>query len=176
MSERKPVRGMDHIGITVPDIDAATRFLTDAFDAILLSESIKRSDQPFAGPEAETMLGMPPGTMVVAMRMMRLANGPGIELFEMRGPEQRPPARPSDFGFQHLAVYVDDMDYALQRFVAAGGTMLTGPNELLGFERGRGNLWCYGRTPWGSVVELITYAGLDEYAATTPLRRWTPAA
>jgi hypothetical protein len=30
MSERKPTRGMDHVGITVPDLDVASRFLTDA--------------------------------------------------------------------------------------------------------------------------------------------------
>ena len=33
MSERKFVRGIDHFGITVPDLDAASRFLEEAFDA-----------------------------------------------------------------------------------------------------------------------------------------------
>lgn len=174
MSEHKPIRGMDHVGITVPDLDAASRFLMAAFDAKLLYDTIKRTDLPFSGPKAEEMLGIVPGTAVVAMRMMQLGSGPGIELFEMRCPDQRLAARPSDFGFQHVAVYVDDIDYAIERFVAAGGTMLTGANELLGFEEGKGNVWCYGRTPWGSVIELISY-GLKEYEATTALRRWTPA-
>jgi catechol 2,3-dioxygenase-like lactoylglutathione lyase family enzyme len=176
MSERKPVRGMDHVGITVPDLDAASRFFTDAFDAKPLYDSIKRSDQPFAGPKAEAMLGVLPGTVLVTMRMMQLGSGPGIELFEMRCADQRPAARPSDFGLQHVAIYVDDIDYATQRFVAAGGTMLTGANELLGLEKGNGNVWCYGRTPWGTVIELVTYPGSQEYEVTTPLRRWTPPA
>jgi catechol 2,3-dioxygenase-like lactoylglutathione lyase family enzyme len=176
MSERKPIRGMDHVGITVPDLDAASRFFADAFDAKPLYDNIKRTDPPLAGSKAEAMLGVLPGTVLVTMRMMQLGSGPGIELFEMRGPDQRPAARPSDFGLQHVAVYVDDIDYAIQRFVAAGGTMLTGPNELLGLEKGKGNAWCYGRTPWGSVIELITYPGPREYEVTTPLRRWTPTA
>jgi hypothetical protein len=32
MSEHEPIRGMDHVGITVPDLDAALRFLMAAFD------------------------------------------------------------------------------------------------------------------------------------------------
>jgi catechol 2,3-dioxygenase-like lactoylglutathione lyase family enzyme len=175
MSERKPIRGMDHVGITVPDLDAASRFFVDAFDAKPLYDNIKRTDQPFAGAKAEAMLGVPPGTMLVIMRMMQLGNGPGIELFEMRCADQRPAARPSDFGLQHVAVYVDDIDYAIQRFVAAGGTMFSGANELLGLEKGEGNAWCYGLTPWGSVIELITYPGAKEYEGAGALRRWTPA-
>jgi hypothetical protein len=52
MSVRHPIRGMDHIGITV-------------------------------------------GTCVVMMRMLQLANGPGIELFEMRGSDPRPATGPN---------------------------------------------------------------------------------
>jgi catechol 2,3-dioxygenase-like lactoylglutathione lyase family enzyme len=172
---RKPARGVDHVGITVPDLDAASRFLAEAFDAKPLYDSIKRTEQPFAGPEIEEMLGIASHTVLVAMRMMQLGGGPGIELFEMRSRDQRPAIRTSDLGFQHVAVYVDDIDYAIRRFVAAGGRMLTGPNELLGFKKGQGNLWCYGSTPWGSVFELISYTALDEHEATTSLRRWTPA-
>jgi hypothetical protein len=102
---------------------------------------------------------------------MRFANWPNRNCDILRHPW-----RPSDFGLQHVAVYVDDIDYAIQRFVAAGGTMFTGPNELVGLEKGKGNAWCYGRTPWGTVIELITYPGPKEYERTTPLRRWTPAA
>jgi catechol 2,3-dioxygenase-like lactoylglutathione lyase family enzyme len=175
VSERKPTRGMDHVGFTVPDLDAATRFFTEAFDAKTLYDSIKRTDQPFAGPKAEAMLGVPPNTVLVTMRMMQLGNGPGIELFEMRCADQRPAARPSDFGLQHVAVYVDDIDYAIQRFVSAGGTMLSGANELLGLEKGKGNFWCYGHTPWRSVIELISYPAPQDYETTTLLRRWTPS-
>jgi hypothetical protein len=54
-------------------------------------------------------------------------------------------------GIDHLgiAVYVDDIDLATERFVAAGGTMFSGPNEMEALEKGEGNRWRYGRTPWG---------------------------
>jgi catechol 2,3-dioxygenase-like lactoylglutathione lyase family enzyme len=40
MSQRKPVRGIDHLGITVPDLDAASRFFEQAFDAKPLFDNI----------------------------------------------------------------------------------------------------------------------------------------
>lgn len=168
------VRGMDHVGITVPDLDAASRFFEEAFDAKPLYDSIKRSDPSFEGPKAEAMLGLAPGTALITMRMMQLGNGPGLELFEMRGPDQRPAARPSDFGFQHVAVYVDDIDYATKRFIGAGGTMISAPNEMTGLEKGKNDVWRYGRAPWGSVIELTCYPSPEEYERETPLRRWKP--
>jgi hypothetical protein len=71
------------------------------------------------------------------MRMMQLGNGPGLELFEVRGPDQRPAVRFSDFGLQHFALYVDDLDLATERFVAAGGTMFSGPTRWSGSRRAR---------------------------------------
>lgn len=176
MSVRKPpVRGMDHIGITVPNLDEASRFLEQAFDAKPMYDNIKRSEPPQTGPKAEAMLGISSDTKLVTMRMLQLGNGPGIELFEMHGSDQHKPARPSDFGLQHFAVYVDDLAYASERFQAAGGTLLEGPNEMLGLEKGPDNGWRYGRTPWGSIVELMTSPSPEDYERETPLRRWKPA-
>jgi catechol 2,3-dioxygenase-like lactoylglutathione lyase family enzyme len=176
MSKRKTIRGIDHLGITVPDLDAASRFFEEAFDAKSLFDNIKRSDEPFEGAQAEALVGMAPGTVLVTMRMMQLGNGPGIELFEVRGPDQRPPVRFSDFGLQHFAVHVDDIDVASERFVAAGGTMLAGPNDMEGLEKGKGNRWRYGRTPWGSTIELVSSPSPQEYERHTSLRRWKPPA
>ncbi len=144
--------------------------------AVRLFDNIKRSDEPFEGAQAEALVGMAPGTVLVTMRMMQLGNGPGLELFEVRGPDQRPPVRFSDFGLQHFAVYVDDIDVATERFVAAGGTMLAGPNDMEGLEKGKGNRWRYGRTPWGSTIELISSPSPQEYERHTSLRRWKPLA
>jgi hypothetical protein len=109
-------------------------------------------------------------------RCGRRGRGPGLELFEVRGPDQRPAVRFSDFGLQHFALYVDDLDLATERFVAAGGTMFSGPNEMEGLEKCEGNRWRYGRTPWGSVIELISSPSPQAYERDTPLRRWKPPA
>lgn len=169
------IRGMDHIGITVPDLEVASRFLVEALGAVPLYDNITRDKPSFGGKDAEGILGVVPGTSVVAMRMMQLPNGPGLELFEMQGPDQRPALRTSDIGIQHFCVYVDDFEVATARFVAAGGEMLVGPNALLALENGPGNRFQYGRTPWGITVEFLTSPGPEEYEKLIPLRRYRPA-
>ena len=42
-------------------------------------------------------------------------------------------------------------------------------------EKGEGNYFCYGTTPWGSVIELITLPTPLPYEEDTDLRRWKPA-
>jgi catechol 2,3-dioxygenase-like lactoylglutathione lyase family enzyme len=148
------VRGIDHIGITVPNLDDASRFLERALGATPMYDSVKR-DAPMSGATIEGQLDLAQGTTLVAMRMMKLANGPGIELFEMMGARQQPAATPSDLGLQHFALQVDDIDAAADRFVAAGGRLVTGPNVMFGSSEAEGNTFLYARTPWGTIVEFF---------------------
>ena len=43
------IRGMDHVGITVSDIDEATRFFEEAFGAEVIYDSVSRSDDDVKG-------------------------------------------------------------------------------------------------------------------------------
>lgn len=169
------IRGIDHIGITVPDIQAATAFLSAALGAELIYESVGLEDESPDEQAQQKTLNLVPGTVVKAVRMLKLHHGPGIELFQMQGPSQREPLRPNDFGLQHFAVYSDDVDAALARFSDAGGEVFTQPQPL-GFptEVGDGNVFCYGRTPWGTIIEFISTPSPMPYEQETPLRRWKP--
>lgn len=169
------IRGIDHIGITVPDIEEATRFLIDALGAELIYQSVAPEDKNLDNEAQQKTLRLVPGTTIKAIRMFKLQHGPGIELFEMHGPDQREPLRASDFGLQHFAVYSDDIGTALQRFNTAGGEVFTTPQPL-GFstEEGAGNCFCYGLTPWGNIVEFITWPTPMPYEQETTLRRWKP--
>lgn len=170
-----PIRGLDHVGITVPDIDAATRFFEAAFNAETIYDSKPKSQPKEGGMDLEQTLGVVPGTELVAVRMLAFRHGPGIELFEMSAPAQKAPVSPSDLGLHHFGIYVDDMTSAVAQFEAAGGQILASPKPLMfDAEKGDGNDFCYGRTPWGSIVELLTYPSPQPYEATTPLRRWRP--
>src|SRR4051812_17579142 len=171
-----PVRGIDHVAMTVPDLDAASRFLEQALGAQPIYDDVKRGQTPMKGAPVERQLDFSPGSALVAMRMMRLANGPGIELFEIESPQQQSPARPSDLGLQHFGVYVDDIDAAAERFVAAGGELVATPSPTIGVEAGPGNAYCYAKTPWGTIIELIAHPSPGGYEKETPLRRWTPPA
>lgn len=178
MNASSTVRGIEHVGITVPDIEEATTFLVVALGAEILY------DMP--GPSAETVdeeadqrsqaqLGTRPGSRWIGSRMLRLGDGPSIELFEYADDGQRPPVGASDLGLQHFAVYVDDIDAARSKIVEAGGTAYAGPSVLPGAEAGENNKWLYTVAPWGSIIELVSRPSPEEYEETTPLRRWRPA-
>ncbi|UYM24746.1 VOC family protein [Streptomyces albus] len=168
------VRGIDHIGLTVPDLEAATRFLADALGAEVLYDTLPADRGPVGGPQTEQRLGVPPGTRQLAIRMLALPDGPGIELFAYH-PPGRPPALPSDLGWQHLALYVDDLDAALTRAVEAGARP-PGPAPPPPRPRGRPRQPLrLPPHPWGSTLELVTYPDPQPYEQETQQRRWRPA-
>lgn len=166
------IRGVDHIGITVPDIVQATEFFVRAFDAVHLYDII---DSPIGGEWIENGLGVPKGTRIEAIRVLRIGDGANIELFDYRSATQQAAAVPSDMGYQHVALYVDDIDAAARQLVNAGATLMgDGPSDLPGNEAGEGCRFLYARTPWGSTVELVTYPSRQAYHDVTSLRKWTP--
>ncbi|MDR4305939.1 VOC family protein [Chelatococcus sambhunathii] len=167
------IRGVNHIGITVPDIEAAKVFLMEAFGGQLIYQSFGPLDPPRQGPEFERAVGASPGTVVRAQAMVKIGTGADIELFEMHGPEQTQPVRASDFGITHFALYTDDIEASVARFEKAGGTPFTAPRAIpYATERGAGNRVCYGRTPWGTTMEFITTPDRMAYHDQTDLRRW----
>jgi catechol 2,3-dioxygenase-like lactoylglutathione lyase family enzyme len=72
------VRAVEHIGVTVPDLEQATTFFAEAFGAQKLYDML---DEPLRGPAVEKGLGVPEGAVIEVIRMLRLGNGPNIELF-----------------------------------------------------------------------------------------------
>lgn len=166
------IRAIEHIGITAPDLQQATRFFADALGAEKVYEML---DEPLAGPAVESGLGIPTGARIEAIRMLRLGEGPNLELFTYSGTTQRDPVVPSDYGLQHFCVYVDDIEEAAARLEKAGGQLLSQPGDLPGGDAGEGNRYLYARTPWGSTVELVTYPSAQAYESRTSLHRWRPA-
>ncbi|WP_083295244.1 MULTISPECIES: VOC family protein [unclassified Curtobacterium] len=165
---------IDHVGVTVPDIDAATAFFEAAFDAVVLYDMRCRTEEPNATAEAHRYLGIPSTMAQGAMRMLALPDGPGLELFEYHGPDQHRPVHPADLGWQHLAMYTDDLDGTLARIEAAGGTRNSDPRDLRGLEVGEGNRFVYTRTPWGSTLELVSYPTPQPYLLVAPRAKWAP--
>jgi catechol 2,3-dioxygenase-like lactoylglutathione lyase family enzyme len=180
MDATSTVRGIEHVGITVPDIEEASAFLVSAFGAEVIydleptgSRDLSEQD-PDADDSDQATLGVRPGTRWIKSRVLRLGEGPSIELFEYADDEARPPATPGDLGIQHFGLYVDDIDVSRQKVIDAGGQPLAGPWLLPGPESGDGNKWIYTLSPWGSIIELTTMPSPMQYEEETPLRRWRP--
>jgi catechol 2,3-dioxygenase-like lactoylglutathione lyase family enzyme len=178
MSERNGagVRAIDHVGLTVPDIEEAARFFSEALGAEPLYEMA-----PSKPPTEDSLrleqaqLGTRPGTSWRRALMMRLGDGPCIELFDYEDPDRRSAVTATDLGVQHFAIYVDDIGAVKDRMVAAGATAMEGPSSLNGPEAGEGNQWLYVQAPWGGLIELVTYPSQQPWEQTTSLRRWKPA-
>jgi catechol 2,3-dioxygenase-like lactoylglutathione lyase family enzyme len=164
------LRGVDHIGITVPNMEQATAFFVDVLGCELLYER-----EPPGDDAPRDRLGVPAGSRIQGVRFLRCATGANIELFEFYSPDQREEfPRPSDVGIQHLAVYVDDLDAAAEHLRRHGVNLMSGPNPLPGPEAGEGNRFIYARTPWGLTVELISYPASMAYEQHSDARRWRP--
>jgi len=171
-NDHKDVRGIEHIGITVSDIDQAAKYFVETLGGKPICEVLY---EPVSGPDLERALGVPKGASIERSVHLRIGEGPNIELFKYTADEQREGVRPCDFGLQHFAVYVDDIDAVAERVRKAGGEVLGEVDALPDFESGPGNRFVYTRLPWGGTMELITIPSAQVYEAKTPMRKWKPA-
>lgn len=167
-------RGIHHLGVTVPDIEAATAFLQAALGARWCYDGLSAADAPREGTEVERQLGVPRGARIVRQRMLRIGNGPGLELFEIQTPARQSAAGLQDFGLNHLAVYCDDMDAAVARMRAAGGDMLSEVHGNSRHEDTPGNASVYARAPWGMLIELQSIPGGYYYPPDSQATAWLP--
>jgi catechol 2,3-dioxygenase-like lactoylglutathione lyase family enzyme len=156
---------IEHLGITVPDIAAATEFFEQVFGADVMWEMVtaEAMEDPAVRAVLENFdlapaLGVPPGTKIKAIRLLMIGESLMVELFEWEvDEEQRPPVVPTDFGLQHACIHVDDIHVTAERFEQAGGTLFDGPVPLFGPPHYEGGLGRYTRTPWGTTIELMSY-------------------
>lgn len=148
--------GIDHIGLTVPDLDAATLFFADVLAAQPLYDI-----GPFASPDdwmASHLAGHTRAS-IRRLRVFKVANGPVLEVFELNGPEPRRGApATSEPGGWHIAFYVEDMDAALAAVKAHGCEIQSGPVEMTQGPSA-GLVWLYFKSPWGLQLELVSYPG-----------------
>jgi catechol 2,3-dioxygenase-like lactoylglutathione lyase family enzyme len=145
--------GAEHIGLTVPDLEAATNFFVDVLGAEALFEV-----GPFASSDdwMEKHLGVHPRATIRRLRMLRLADGPSLELFEYAAPDYDPKRpRNSDAGGHHLAFYVTDMAAAVDHLKRHGVEILGDPTTLVD-GASAGLTWVYFLAPWGLQLELVS--------------------
>ncbi|WP_448256910.1 PCC domain-containing protein [Microbacterium aurum] len=167
-------RGVGHIGVTVPDLEAATRFFRSAFGARVAYDGLTRDDEPRRGAEVERQLGLPAGAAIVAQRMLQIGTGPGFEVFEVETADRQQPAGLADLGWGHVALLVDEIDPVIARAVAAGAEALSAPHGNSRHEDTPGNASVYLRAPWGSIIELQALPGGHWYGSGSEVELWTP--
>lgn len=156
MAEPLPgMRGVDHIGITVPDSAEAITFFTD-----VLGCSKAMQFGPFKDDEGTFMkdlLNVNPRAVINQITMMRCGFGSNVELLNYSSPDQKTVwPKNSDIGGHHIAIYVDDINAAADYFKNKGIRTLFGPLPVKeGPAAGQAILYFYA--PWGLQMEAISY-------------------
>ena len=166
------LRGTEHIGFTVPDLDEADDFFVN----VIGCERVY-SLGPFVHEEGDWMaehLNVHPRTVMRRLNFYRCAFGPNFEVFEYEAADgQAPQPRNSDIGGHHLAFYVDDLDTAMEYLRGHGVRFLGEPTASRGASEGQ--RWVYFLSPWGMQFELVSFPDGKAYEKDAPVVLWHPA-
>ena len=147
--ERVTVRGMEHVGIVVDDLAAATAFFVE------LGLELQGEGQ-VEGGWVDRVVGLE--GVRVEYAMVETPDGHGrLELVKFHSPSVRGGdghAPANTLGIRHVAFAVDDIDAALTTVRARGG-------ELVGEVENYEDIYrlCYVRGPEGIIVELAERIG-----------------
>jgi glyoxylase I family protein len=165
------LRGAEHLGFTVPDLDEAEAFLVGVLGAqrIYSLGPFERDDDWMT-----EHLGVHPRTVMRELRFYRLGHGTNLEVFQYEAADgQLPPPANSDLGGHHLALYVDDLDAAVAHLKANGIETMGEPTASSNASAGQ--RWVYFLAPWGMQFELVSYPRGKAYEADAPVKLWHPA-
>lgn len=146
-----PFRGVHHVGLTVPNLVEATRFLVNNLDC---EHCFTTGSEPPSTAAEASRLNIAAGAELCGIAMLR-ARSLFIELFEYRVDGQRlAPPNNTDVGAAHLAFEVDDVEAVAARLKRAGAR-LCGDINRAKLSEFSGLTWLYFVAPWGQTFELV---------------------
>jgi catechol 2,3-dioxygenase-like lactoylglutathione lyase family enzyme len=143
------IQRMDHVGLVVDDLEAATAFFVELGFRVQGEGSVE-------GDWVDRIVGLE--GVRTEFAMVEVPDGHGrLELIKFQAPaspvgDAHAPANTP--GLRHVAFQVDDIDAAVAGLRAHGG-------ELVGEVERYGNIFrlCYVRGPEGIIVELAEKIG-----------------
>jgi catechol 2,3-dioxygenase-like lactoylglutathione lyase family enzyme len=146
------MKGLHHVGITVKDLDASTRFYHDVL-------GLQFSNEPspwFEGEELGAAVGVPGAAL---RQVSLLAGDTTLELLEYKSPpsETTMPLKSNNRGASHVAFVVDDIE-AKKAELEAKGIEFYGPVNLVDEGVLAGWRWVYFDDPDGYPLELVEVA------------------
>lgn len=149
-------RTFSHIGLSVPDVDAAVKFYTEimGFYTIMEPSEVQEDDSDI-GRMCTDVFGE--GWKKLRIAHLSTADRIGIELFEFDGnhaPEDNMAFR--RHGTFHFAIQDPDLEGLLDRIVAAGGRQRMPVREY--FPDEKPYRMVYVEDPFGIVFELYSHS------------------
>ncbi|MCW5770508.1 MAG: VOC family protein [Rhodospirillaceae bacterium] len=152
---------VDHVGLTVPDLDAAVAFYCEIIGATELYrigpfDAAEMPRMPDGRDWTEAHINVAGARLTIAM--LRLGPNMMLELFQYDRPSARSetPPRNCDYGGHHIALKVADIAAAKEYLVEKGCRVMAGPIEL---NEGPCAMLKvnYFLDPWGNQLELVEY-------------------
>jgi catechol 2,3-dioxygenase-like lactoylglutathione lyase family enzyme len=168
------LRGLEHVAFTVPDLEEAVRFFTEVLGCEHFYDI-----GPFRDPDGTWFAdnqGLHPRAEVPRAALLRCGHGSNFEIFEFRAPDQRREMpKMSDWGGVHLCFYVDDIDAAIAYLEEQEGIrILGGAKETMGIEAGKESTFAHFLSPWGLMLELVSYPHGRKYMEGRDRLMWSP--
>jgi catechol 2,3-dioxygenase-like lactoylglutathione lyase family enzyme len=142
--------GIDHVGLTVADLDRAVEFWCGRLGLRLLSRVTE------TGQDIASLIGE--DSVEIEIADLDAGDGRIIELIRYIRPAGRPIKAPSSVpSSSHIALRVDDLDAALQRIQGSQAQQISRHPVLLHDPGGPwdGAACCYIADPDGNIVELV---------------------
>lgn len=163
--------GMDHVGFNVPDLDQAVKFFTDVMGFHKIYEEGKLP----LDANGKSAFKIRPNGEITHIAMMATGYGSNIELFEFQSPN-RNMERPmtDDIGWYHIAFYTKNMTKSVAYLKSKSVEFIGAPIEHKDGPNG-GLTGVYFKTPWGLMIELVSYPKGMAYEKNHPkYRLWSP--
>jgi catechol 2,3-dioxygenase-like lactoylglutathione lyase family enzyme len=142
------VRGVDHIGITVTDLERSIGFYTSILECSIVMRQEKE------GGYLAAIVGYP-DAHVLMTHLQPPGGGPRIELFQYLVPESEVrDLEPLNVGNAHICFVVEDLAALYERLVEKGISTISPPVEVdTGVNTGGWSLYLYD--PDGITLELF---------------------
>lgn len=168
---------VDHIALTVPDLNAAVAFYCNVIGGVELFrvgpfDAAKLPQTPDGRDWTEAYLDVAAARLNIAM--LQIGSNLMLELFQYDSPQEKrtSPPRNCDPGGHHIAFKVANIDKAVSYLRGKGVKVMDGPVAM---ESGptTGVKWIYFLDPWGNQLELFEY-DRQAFEATSPVEIYRP--
>jgi catechol 2,3-dioxygenase-like lactoylglutathione lyase family enzyme len=168
-------RSVDHVGITVPNLDEAVEFFTSVLGCDLLY-STRRVFDSTGGDWMSRHYGV---NSAAGLRTAMLRCGPfsNFELLAWDIPHS-PASASEQTGVLagHVAIYANDLREAAAYLASHPGVHILGSPTIVAGEPNEGTEFVFVRLPWGMCLELVTWPPVMPYCNMTHNRLFEPAA
>lgn len=150
-------RSFSHIGLSVPDLEAAVKFYHEVMGwyIVMAPTKVKEEVDTAIGIMCQDVFGK--GYEDFKIAHMVTSNGIGVEMFEFKQNEgERPVFNHVKTGLFHFSIQDPDIEGLVAKIVANGGKQRMAIREYYPGEKPY--KMCYVEDPFGIVFEIYTHS------------------